>query len=155
MAMEVLMCSSSCGGTTDLSPEEEMILVKDLAVAAETATKEGDTFYLLSQSYVYMEWIDLMNRSIIVAGSTTLRKPGLIDNSTLIFEPALEGQRSNIEIHETLLEGRDYVLLPHEVWSQLHSWELSEIFTEELVRYLISAQSNYVFGIIMVVGNMP
>ncbi|KAI4381571.1 hypothetical protein MLD38_007632 [Melastoma candidum] len=135
MAMEVSMCSSSGWGTTDLSPEEERILVKDLALAAEAATKEGDTFYLLSQRW-WQNWIEYVNQDHQTSvndgsslseicdsvGSTSLRRPGLIDNSILISEPALEGSRSNIEIHDTLLEGRDYVLLPHEVWNQLHSW---------------------------------
>lgn len=53
-------------------------------------------------------------------------RPSVIDNSDLIYEPntsdasaATEGME---ELHDTLVEGRDYVLLPKPVWNQLCSW---------------------------------
>lgn len=52
------------------------------------------------------------------AGSTAVKKPRVIDNSDLVYDSASE----DIEIHDTLLEGRDYVLLPYEVWNQLFTW---------------------------------
>lgn len=55
-------------------------------------------------------------------GSSALKKPGVIDNSDLIYDCASEDSSVGIEIHDTLLEGRDYVLLPHEVWNQLFTW---------------------------------
>lgn len=55
-------------------------------------------------------------------GSSTLKKPAGIDNSDLISEAAPEESTTGTEIHDTLLEGRDYVLLPQEVWNQLHTW---------------------------------
>lgn len=55
-------------------------------------------------------------------GLSTLKKPGVIDNSDLIYDSASEDSIVGIEIHDTLLEGRDYVLLPHEVWNQLFTW---------------------------------
>lgn len=56
------------------------------------------------------------------AGSITLRKPSVIDNSDLINDSASEESSAGFEIHDTLLEGRDYVLLPYEVWNQLYVW---------------------------------
>lgn len=55
-------------------------------------------------------------------GSSALKRPAGIDNSDLIYDAASEDTNSGIEIHDTLLEGRDYVLLPHEVWNRLHTW---------------------------------
>ncbi|PON49641.1 Ubiquitinyl hydrolase [Parasponia andersonii] len=55
-------------------------------------------------------------------GSCTLKKPAGIDNSDLISDIGSEESSAGIEIHDTLLEGRDYVLLPQEVWNQLHTW---------------------------------
>lgn len=55
-------------------------------------------------------------------GSSSLKRPAGIDNSDLIYDTASENSRMVIEIHDTLLEGRDYVLLPQEVWHQLYLW---------------------------------
>lgn len=46
---EVSMCSSS--GSTELTPEEERIMIRDIALAAEANTKEGDVFYLITQRF--------------------------------------------------------------------------------------------------------
>lgn len=51
-----------------------------------------------------------------------LKRPASIDNSDLIYDAASEDSSAGIEIHDTLLEGRDYVLLPQEVWNQLCLW---------------------------------
>lgn len=51
-----------------------------------------------------------------------LKRPAIIDNSDLIYDAASEDSGMGIEIHDTLLEGRDYVLLPQEVWNQLYLW---------------------------------
>lgn len=49
-------------------------------------------------------------------------RPAGIDNSDLIYDDA--AAEDTVDIHDTLLEGRDYVLLPQQVWNQLHSWYL-------------------------------
>lgn len=54
--------------------------------------------------------------------SSALKRPAGIDNSGLIYDAASEDTNPVIEIHDTLLEGRDYILLPQEVWNQLHTW---------------------------------
>lgn len=55
-------------------------------------------------------------------GSSSLKRPAGIDNSDLIYDAASDDSNMDIEIHDTLLEGRDYVLLPQEVWNQLYLW---------------------------------
>ncbi|KAJ0099669.1 hypothetical protein Patl1_21108 [Pistacia atlantica] len=56
------------------------------------------------------------------AGSSTLKRPSGIDNSDLINDAASEDTSAGNDIHDTLLEGRDYVLLPQAVWNRFHSW---------------------------------
>lgn len=50
------------------------------------------------------------------------KRPASIDNSDLIYDATSEDSNVGIEVLDTLLEGRDYVLLPQEVWNQLYSW---------------------------------
>ncbi|KAM5550559.1 ubiquitin carboxyl-terminal hydrolase 5 [Rosa sericea] len=114
---EVSMCRRS-----SLSPDEERILIKDIALAAEAKSKEGDTFFLITQRW-WQHWIDYVNQEqqpdvsehCDLADSSSFKRPAGIDNSDLISDDA-------IEIQDTLLEGRDYVLLPQQVWNQLHTW---------------------------------
>ncbi|KAI6696953.1 hypothetical protein NL676_017072 [Syzygium grande] len=134
MAADVLMCGGG-GGCAELTPEEERVLIRDIALASESGTKEGDTFYLLTQRW-WQHWIEYVNQdqsnnmndgpslteNCDSAGSITLRKPSVIDNSDLINDSASEESSAGFEIHDTLLEGRDYVLLPYEVWNQLYVW---------------------------------
>ncbi|KAA0051938.1 ubiquitin carboxyl-terminal hydrolase 5 isoform X1 [Cucumis melo var. makuwa] len=130
---EVSMCSSS--GSTELTPEEERIMIRDIALAAEANTKEGDIFYLITQRW-WQHWIEYVNQDQPINandgssfaeiydsfGSSMLKRPASIDNSDLIYDAASEDSSAGIEIHDTLLEGRDYVLLPQEVWNQLCLW---------------------------------
>lgn len=45
---------SSGSSSTDLSPEEERVFIKEIAIAAESNSKEGDTFYLIAQRYIVL-----------------------------------------------------------------------------------------------------
>uniref|UniRef100_A0A2N9HE33 Uncharacterized protein n=1 Tax=Fagus sylvatica TaxID=28930 RepID=A0A2N9HE33_FAGSY len=194
MTEVTMRCSASSG---EMTPEEERITIRDIAVAAEANSKEGDTFYLITQSVVFtsrerdacsrlglkmrlalpqmvkhvaaltcqefcnlvtlpgltyrenlclypplphllwwQHWIEYVNQeqsnntndgSSVTEhgdyiGSSSLKRPAVIDNSDLIYDAASEETSIGVEIHDTLLEGRDYVLLPQEVWSQLYSW---------------------------------
>ncbi|KAM6547259.1 hypothetical protein CsatB_018935 [Cannabis sativa] len=130
---EVSMCSTS--GSTDMTPEEERVFIRDIAFTAEANSKEGDTFYLITQRW-WQHWIEYVNQDqpnnpndasslsehCDLVGSSTLKKPAGIDNSDLISEVTLEDSSAGIDVHDTLLEGRDYVLLPQEVWNQLYTW---------------------------------
>ncbi|KAI4300924.1 hypothetical protein L6164_034250 [Bauhinia variegata] len=130
---EVSMCNST--SSPELSPEKERIMIRDIALAAEANSKEGDTFYLITQRW-WQNWIDYVNQDQMnnmydgssfsehcdSANSSAQKRPSSIDNSDLIYDAASEDSSTGIEIHDTLLEGRDYVLLPQEVWNQLYSW---------------------------------
>lgn len=51
-----------------------------------------------------------------------LKRPSSIDNSDLIYEPTSETSSLAIELHDTLVEGTDYILLPEGVWNKLYEW---------------------------------
>jgi len=50
------------------------------------------------------------------------KQPTAIDNSDLIYDVKSEVSNVEIELHDTLVEGRDYILLPQEVWDKLYGW---------------------------------
>ncbi|KAJ9141160.1 hypothetical protein P3X46_031732 [Hevea brasiliensis] len=128
---DVSICSRT--GSGELTPEEERVLIRDIAISAEANSKEGDTFYLITQRW-WQHWIEYVNQdqpNISNDGSFLLehcdlvgssKRPASIDNSDLIYDATSEDFYVGIEIHDSLLEGRDYVLLPQEVWNQLYSW---------------------------------
>ncbi|KAL0417947.1 UNVERIFIED_CONTAM: Ubiquitin carboxyl-terminal hydrolase 5 [Sesamum radiatum] len=117
-----------------LTPEEEKQTIRDIAVAAEAQTKVGDTFYLITQRW-WQNWLEYVNQNQSgnvnegsssehhgSVSSSTLMRPSCIDNSDLIDETVSEDSALGIELHDTLVEGTDYILLPQEVWNQLYSW---------------------------------
>ncbi|XP_059659946.1 ubiquitin carboxyl-terminal hydrolase 5 isoform X1 [Cornus florida] len=123
------VCTSS-----DLTPEEEKLTIRDIATAAESQTKEGDTFYLITQRW-WQDWIEYVTQIQTTitndgsssehhdsVGSSSLKRPSVIDNSDLINEAASEDSTLGLELHDTLVEGTDYILLPQEVWNQLYAW---------------------------------
>ncbi|KAK3031828.1 hypothetical protein RJ639_035965 [Escallonia herrerae] len=124
--MEVSMC-----GSPEPTPEEEKLTVRDIAMAAEAQTKEGDIFYLITQRW-WQDWLEYVNQNQANDGPSsehhdsanvsTLKRPSAIDNSDLIYEAAVEDSTMGIELHDTLVEGTDYILLPQEVWNQLYAW---------------------------------
>ncbi|CAI0439894.1 unnamed protein product [Linum tenue] len=129
---EVSMCNSN--GAAELSPEEERVLIRDIALAAGANSKEGDEFFLITQRW-WQHWIEYVNldqQNSTNEGSSVLnnhsdsvsssKRPAGIDNSDLIYDSASHDDNISVEIHDSLLEGRDYVLLPQDVWNQLHSW---------------------------------
>ncbi|KAK6145183.1 hypothetical protein DH2020_022003 [Rehmannia glutinosa] len=117
-----------------LTPEEEKKTIRDIAVAAEAQTKVGDTFYLINQRW-WQDWLAYVNQNQTSnandgsssehqgsVSSTALKRPSYIDNSDLIDEAVSEDSALGIELHDTLVEGTDYILLPLEVWNELYSW---------------------------------
>ena len=54
--------------------------------------------------------------------SSDVKRPSVIDNSDLIYDMTSEDSTMGIELHDTLVEGCDYILLPQEVWNQLYAW---------------------------------
>ncbi|KAF3952305.1 hypothetical protein CMV_022127 [Castanea mollissima] len=106
---EVSMCCNA--SSTELTPEEERITIRDIALASEANSKEGDTFFLITQRW-WQNWIEYVNQD----------QPNNANDGSSLIDHASENSRMVIEIHDTLLEGRDYVLLPQEVWHQLYMW---------------------------------
>jgi DUSP domain len=86
----------------------------------------------------WQSWLDYVNQEIPVAsmnGShensalSIRRRPPAIDNTDLIDDATSE-EVSNVEmeLHDTLVEGRDYILLPQPVWEKLHGWLVLILF---------------------------
>ncbi|CAI0374597.1 unnamed protein product [Linum tenue] len=130
---DVSMCSSN--GGAELSPEEERVLIRDIALAAEANSKEGDDFFLITQRRWWQHWIEYVNQeqqngtnegssmlNIHPDAVSSSKRPAGIDNSDLIYDSTSHDGNGSVEIHDSLLEGRDYVLLPQDVWNQLYSW---------------------------------
>ncbi|KAK1585729.1 hypothetical protein QYE76_067043 [Lolium multiflorum] len=115
----------------ELSAEEEMALIRDSTVAAEAHAKEGDIFFLVTNRW-WQSWIDyvIQDSAGVTSngshqhefGSNAPRRPGPIDNLDLLDDVASEVSSMDIELHDTLVEGRDYILLPQQVWEKLHGW---------------------------------
>nr|XP_043636316.1 ubiquitin carboxyl-terminal hydrolase 5-like [Erigeron canadensis] len=112
------------------SPEQERLVMRDIAMAAgEAQTKEGDTFCLINQRW-WRTWSEYVNQNLAndessveprgSGSSRTVQKPQSIDNSDLICGSSSEN--STFEIHEALVEGTDYILVPEKVWNQFYSW---------------------------------
>ncbi|XP_042451811.1 ubiquitin carboxyl-terminal hydrolase 5 isoform X1 [Zingiber officinale] len=116
---------------TELSPEEERVLIRDLTIAAEALAKEGDTFFLITQRW-WQSWLDYVNQDMasnsvngshhLDSGSPSTKRPLAIDNSDLIYDASSEVSNVETELHDTLVEGRDYILLPQQVWEKLNGW---------------------------------
>ncbi|KAJ4975516.1 hypothetical protein NE237_000622 [Protea cynaroides] len=129
--MEGPICSS------ELTPEEERLVIRDISMAAEAQSKEGDTFYLIFHRW-WQSWLEYVNQDQASttsdvsslydseyresAGSRTFKRPSVIDNSNLIYDGTSEDSNLGLELHDALVEGRDYILLPQEVWKQLLVW---------------------------------
>ena len=54
--------------------------------------------------------------------STLPNRPASIDNSDLVVDVKCEDSNVEPELHDTLMEGRDFILLPQNVWRQFHKW---------------------------------
>ncbi|KVI11543.1 Peptidase C19, ubiquitin carboxyl-terminal hydrolase 2 [Cynara cardunculus var. scolymus] len=122
-------CSS-----TELSPEEELQMITAISMATEPQTKVGDTFCLISRRW-WQNWLDFVTHNKTVSAnegsssehqdlgsSSTPKRPSSIDNSDLIYEAASENPTMGIELHDTLVEHTDYILVPEVTWNQLCAW---------------------------------
>ncbi|GMH26056.1 hypothetical protein Nepgr_027899 [Nepenthes gracilis] len=127
------MTETSTRSFLALTPEEERLRIRDISLASESQSREGDTFYLITQRW-WQNWLDYVNQDqanivndemhmhgLETAGSCALKRPSSIDNADLIYDAASDDSSAS-ELHDTLVEGRDYILLPQEVWDQLYSW---------------------------------
>ncbi|KAJ0565226.1 putative ubiquitinyl hydrolase 1 [Helianthus annuus] len=115
------------------TPHEEAKIVKELTDKAESCSKEGDLYYVISnrwfsrwQRYVGEETGEYIFEELSTdkeASSLTKagERPGPIDNTDIITN---EGGRdvSDLQLPRTLIERSDYVLVPQVVWEKLHGW---------------------------------
>ncbi|KAK9089666.1 hypothetical protein Scep_028748 [Stephania cephalantha] len=178
---------------SEVTPEHERLAIRDIAMAAESQSKEGDSFFLIThrfpsflnrfhslcfqffrlsvvlpilarirrsnrvsvQKHVvlvvdgvpvmfcanprwWQHWLDYVNQDLASAandgsssygpenyesvGSSSLKRPSTIDNSDLIYDAASDDSNTAVDLHDALVEGRDYILLPEQVWNQLFLW---------------------------------
>ncbi|CAI9298565.1 unnamed protein product [Lactuca saligna] len=91
--------SAKGASSRELSPEEEMQIIHSTSMAAEPLTKVGDTFCLISRRW-WEKWISYVTQNKTASTNSTM----------------------GIELHDTLVEHTDYILVPEETWNQLCSW---------------------------------
>ncbi|XP_035842496.1 ubiquitin carboxyl-terminal hydrolase 9 isoform X2 [Helianthus annuus] len=115
------------------TPEEEARIVKQLTEKDESCLKEGNFYYVLSTRW-FKKWQKYVGEEIgeyemedvsIDKQSSTLTKagerPGPIDNADIVKnEEGRDG--GDLQLHRTLTEQVDYVLVPQLVWEKLHGW---------------------------------
>ena len=85
----------------------------------------------------WQRWLDYVNQDMTSSSvngsssygshhhdsaSSSAKRPSAIDNSDLIYDATSEVSNVEFELHDTLVEGRDYILLPQQVWEKLHGW---------------------------------
>ncbi|EEF43462.1 ubiquitin carboxyl-terminal hydrolase 9 [Ricinus communis] len=123
---------SSCLPCT---PHEEQQIVKELMNEAELDLKEGNLYYVVSARWFagWQRYVGQGNNSHLVDGQpsdsqhlhvvplTVADRPGPIDNSDLV-QNGSNIEADDLELSRTLLEGRDYVLVPQKVWDKLVQW---------------------------------
>ncbi|KAL6011280.1 ubiquitin-specific protease [Asimina triloba] len=107
---------------SDLTPDEERLVIKDITTVAQA-------------QMVATLWLDYVNQDMSTAtnsgashgsdyhdtvGSSAPKRPSSIDNSDFVSDVGAEDSNSTIVLNDALTEGRDYILLPQEVWKQLY-----------------------------------
>ncbi|KZV22450.1 ubiquitin carboxyl-terminal hydrolase 9 [Dorcoceras hygrometricum] len=114
-------------------PEEERRIVQELTTKAEANLQEGNLYYVISSRWfiAWQKYTRLMVdtypfnhhsvESVHVTSSNTENRPGPIDNSDIVVN-GRDAKDDDPEILRHLEEGRDYVLVPQEVWDKLLKW---------------------------------
>ncbi|CAN6718410.1 unnamed protein product [Malus baccata var. baccata] len=115
------------------TPEEEKRIVYELARKSEANVKEGNLFYAVSNGW-YSSWKryveqgagehpydeqDSVSHNLDIFSSKIIARPGPIDNSDIVVS---ESEGDDLQLHRTLLEDLDYVLVSQEVWEKLFDW---------------------------------
>ncbi|KAI7993562.1 Ubiquitin carboxyl-terminal hydrolase 10 [Camellia lanceoleosa] len=113
--------------------EEEKRIVTELTNKAESNLKQGNLYYVISNRW-FTSWqkytgqdVDayLFDKYSTDSQSFVLSKPadrpGPIDNSDIVLN-ANDTVGEDLELHRTLEEGCDYVLVPQLVWEKLFDW---------------------------------
>ncbi|CAB4310728.1 unnamed protein product [Prunus armeniaca] len=115
------------------TPEEEKRIIDELARKSEANVKEGNLFYVVSNRW-YLSWKKyveqgtgerlndewyLESQQMDLLSSKIVARPGPIDNSDIVVN---ESEGNDLQLHRTLVEERDYVLVSQEVWEKLSDW---------------------------------
>ncbi|PIN10414.1 Ubiquitin C-terminal hydrolase [Handroanthus impetiginosus] len=114
-------------------PEEERRIVQELTAKAESNLREGNLYYVVSSRW-FSAWQRYTGQiegaypfeahpmeSQSPIPSNTGDRPGLIDNSDIVVNGG-DNKDDDPQLLRTLEEGRDYVLVPQEVWEKLSKW---------------------------------
>ncbi|XP_030454010.2 ubiquitin carboxyl-terminal hydrolase 9-like [Syzygium oleosum] len=129
-----LMMMDNGASCLPVPPDEERRVVEELTGKAEANLKEGNVYFVVSnrwyccwQKYVrqnsdrYLaDEPSLDSQRLKVVSSEMAERPGPIDNSDIISDEHCEGDQ--LELRRMLEEGRDYVLVPQQVWEKLFGW---------------------------------
>ncbi|XP_076894449.1 ubiquitin carboxyl-terminal hydrolase 5-like isoform X1 [Bidens hawaiensis] len=108
------------GSVTELSPEQQRQVMIGITLEDELQVKEGDTYYLLSFRW-WRTWSAFVNQNPTTGSSSSiLQRPSRIDNTELIRDSSPDN--SVIDIHDTLIEGTDYILVTEKIWNQFYAW---------------------------------
>ncbi|KAL0331584.1 UNVERIFIED_CONTAM: Ubiquitin carboxyl-terminal hydrolase 10 [Sesamum angustifolium] len=114
-------------------PEEERRIVQELTAKAESNLREGNLYYVISSRW-FMAWQrytgqtegafpfenhSIQSQSLILSNAED--RPGPIDNSDIIVNGG-DNKDDDPQLLRTLEEGRDYVLVPQDVWEKLLKW---------------------------------
>ncbi|KAL8200955.1 hypothetical protein R6Q57_012294 [Mikania cordata] len=115
------------------TPEEEARIVKELTEKAESCLKEGNLYYVISsrwftrwQRYVGEETGEHELKEVATVNQVSTftkagERPGPIDNTDIITNG--DGRDGgDLQLHRTLNERSDYVLVPQVIWEKLHGW---------------------------------
>ncbi|KAI7738460.1 hypothetical protein M8C21_031589 [Ambrosia artemisiifolia] len=112
--------STKNGSVTGVSPDQEREVIMGITEDDEPQAKEGDTYYLISYRW-WQSWSAFVNQNPTTSSSSSiLQRPPSIDNSDLICESSPDN--STIDIHDTLVEGTDYILVTERIWNQFYAW---------------------------------
>ncbi|KAJ4847032.1 hypothetical protein Tsubulata_018065 [Turnera subulata] len=109
----------------EAEPDHQRQMVKYLTDDAERDLREGNLYYVVSARW-FSRWESFVGREErqtepCDSGDGEVERPGPIDNSDII-QTAISSSEGEPELAMDLLEGRDYVLLPHQVWEKLFQW---------------------------------
>ncbi|CAN1254804.1 Ubiquitin carboxyl-terminal hydrolase 10 [Linum perenne] len=132
MDNQVTSCLSS---SSACNPDQEKQIVNQLTSQAELDLKQGNLYFVISarwfsewERYVgqgandrLSDWQSSDSQNTDDSTSTSVERPGPIDNSDLVDNASNSGG-DDLDLVRTLLEGKDYVLVPQQVWEKLVQW---------------------------------
>ncbi|CAL0316655.1 unnamed protein product [Lupinus luteus] len=119
-----------------IPPDEEIRIVSELIKESELNLKEGNLYYVISNRW-FSSWQKYAGPCVGILSndeqssnnsehanevhSEIAARPGPIDNSDIISNEN-NCDDNNLDIHRSLEEGTDYVLVPQKVWERLLEW---------------------------------